>query len=45
MMESHKEFHGLVELDDVIHSVKTSNALCEIEETLVQIAENLPKSR
>ncbi|CAG2231475.1 unnamed protein product [Mytilus edulis] len=43
MMESHKECQGLVELDDVIHSVKTSNALCEIEETVVEIAENLKK--
>ncbi|CAC5416841.1 unnamed protein product [Mytilus coruscus] len=45
IMESHNECRDLVELDDVIHNVKTSNAMCEIEETLVEVAENLQQIR
>ncbi|XP_052065729.1 uncharacterized protein LOC127705450 isoform X1 [Mytilus californianus] len=45
IVEIHKECRDFVELDDVIHNVKTSNAMCEIEETLVEVAENLQKIR
>ncbi|CAC5416833.1 unnamed protein product [Mytilus coruscus] len=45
IVENHKECHDIVELDDIIHNAKTSNALCEIEETLVEVAENLQKIR
>ncbi|XP_071180385.1 tripartite motif-containing protein 2-like [Mytilus edulis] len=45
IVESHSECRDIVNLDDVIHNVKTSNALCEIEETLVEVAENLQKVR
>ncbi|CAC5406934.1 unnamed protein product [Mytilus coruscus] len=43
LVESHTECWDIVNLDDVIHNVKTSNALFEIEETLVEVAENLQK--
>ncbi|CAC5386095.1 unnamed protein product [Mytilus coruscus] len=45
IVESHKECHDIVNLDDVILNSKTSNALCEIEETLVEVAENLKNIR
>ncbi|XP_052060333.1 uncharacterized protein LOC127700733 isoform X2 [Mytilus californianus] len=45
ILGSHKECRDIVNLDDAIHNVKTSNALCEIEETLVEVAENLQKIR
>ncbi|XP_076115853.1 uncharacterized protein LOC143083476 [Mytilus galloprovincialis] len=45
IVESHKDCRDIVELDDVIYNVKTSNAMCEIEETLVEVAENLQKIR
>ncbi|CAC5416834.1 unnamed protein product [Mytilus coruscus] len=45
IVESHKDCQDLVDLDDVIYNVKTSNAMCEIEETLVELAENLQKIR
>ncbi|XP_052065728.1 uncharacterized protein LOC127705449 [Mytilus californianus] len=45
IVESHKECRDFVDLDDVIHNVKTSNAMCEIEETLVEVAENLQNIR
>ncbi|XP_071128587.1 transcription intermediary factor 1-beta-like [Mytilus edulis] len=45
IVESHTECRDIVNLDDVIHNVKTSNALCEIEETLVEVAENLQNIR
>ncbi|CAC5416839.1 unnamed protein product [Mytilus coruscus] len=45
IMESHKGCRDIVELDDAIHNVKTSNAMCEIEETLVEVAKNLQKIR
>ncbi|CAG2246758.1 unnamed protein product [Mytilus edulis] len=45
IVESHSECRDIVNLDDVIHNVKTSNAFCEIEETLVEVAENLQKVR
>ncbi|CAC5416837.1 unnamed protein product [Mytilus coruscus] len=45
IVESHNECRDFVELNDVIHNVKTSNAMCEIEDTLVEVAENLQKIR
>ncbi|CAC5416832.1 unnamed protein product [Mytilus coruscus] len=45
IVESHKECGDFVDLVDVIHNVKTSNAMCETEETLVEVAENLQKIR
>ncbi|CAC5406935.1 unnamed protein product [Mytilus coruscus] len=45
IVESHIECREIVNLDDVIYNAKTSNALCEIEETLVEVAENLNKIR
>ncbi|CAC5416844.1 unnamed protein product [Mytilus coruscus] len=45
IVENHNECRDTVELDDIIHDAKTSNALCEIEETLVEVAENLQKIR
>ncbi|CAC5415405.1 unnamed protein product [Mytilus coruscus] len=45
VVESHKGCQDIVNLDEVIHNAKTSNALCEIEETLVEVAENLQKIR
>ncbi|XP_071123426.1 uncharacterized protein [Mytilus edulis] len=43
--ESHKECLDFIELGDVIHNVKTSNAMCELEETLVEVAQNLQNIR
>ncbi|XP_052065865.1 uncharacterized protein LOC127705577 [Mytilus californianus] len=43
IVESHKECRDIENLDDVIQHVKTSNAVYEIEETLVEVAENLQK--
>ncbi|XP_071123421.1 uncharacterized protein [Mytilus edulis] len=45
IVDSHKECRDFVELDDAIHNIKTSNVMCEIEETLVEVAENLQKIR
>ncbi|CAC5397264.1 unnamed protein product [Mytilus coruscus] len=45
VVESHIVCQDVVNLDDVIQNTKTSNALCEIEETLVEVAENLQKIR
>ncbi|CAC5397256.1 unnamed protein product [Mytilus coruscus] len=45
VVESHIVCQDVVNLDDVIQNAKTSNALCEIEETLVEVAENLLKIR
>ncbi|CAC5397268.1 unnamed protein product [Mytilus coruscus] len=45
VVESHIVCQDVVNLDDVIQNAKTSNALCEIEETLVEVAENLQKIR
>ncbi|CAG2241891.1 unnamed protein product [Mytilus edulis] len=45
IVEKHNECRDIVKLDDVIHNVKISNAICEIEETLVEVAENLQKIR
>ncbi|CAG2213121.1 unnamed protein product [Mytilus edulis] len=45
VVESHKLCQDIVNLDDVIQNAKTSNALSEIEETLVEVTENLQKIR
>ncbi|CAG2223138.1 unnamed protein product [Mytilus edulis] len=45
MLQSHKECRDIVDLDDVIQNTETSNALSDIEETLVEVAENLQKIR
>ncbi|CAG2231477.1 unnamed protein product [Mytilus edulis] len=45
IVESHKVCQDIVNLDDVIQNAKTSNALSEIEETLVEVTENLQKIR
>ncbi|XP_071123422.1 uncharacterized protein [Mytilus edulis] len=45
ILESHNECRDFVDLDQVIQNVKTSNAMCELEETLVEVAENLEKIR
>ncbi|XP_063418813.1 uncharacterized protein LOC134701602 [Mytilus trossulus] len=45
IVESHKECHDIVNLDDVILNSKTSNALFEIEETLVEVVENIKQIR
>ncbi|XP_052065983.1 uncharacterized protein LOC127705678 isoform X2 [Mytilus californianus] len=45
IVESHNVCQDIVNLDDVIRTSKTSNALCEIEETLVEVAENLQTIR
>ncbi|XP_076115854.1 uncharacterized protein LOC143083478 [Mytilus galloprovincialis] len=45
IVEDHKDCQDIVNLDDVIHNVKTSNALLEIEDTLVEAAENIQKIR
>ncbi|XP_071123419.1 nuclease SbcCD subunit C-like [Mytilus edulis] len=44
-IECHKTCQDIAKLDEVIHNAKTSNAVCEIEETLVEVAENLQKIR
>ncbi|XP_052065987.1 uncharacterized protein LOC127705683 [Mytilus californianus] len=44
-VESHNECRDIVDLHDVIQNTKASNALCEIEETFVEVAENLNKIR
>ncbi|XP_063397266.1 E3 ubiquitin-protein ligase TRIM45-like [Mytilus trossulus] len=43
IVETHKECLDIDNLEDVIHNVKTSNAFHDIEETLVEVAENLKK--
>ncbi|XP_063399391.1 uncharacterized protein LOC134684028 [Mytilus trossulus] len=43
VVESHKGCQDIVNLDEAIRDVNTSNALYEIEETLVELAENLQK--
>ncbi|XP_071121526.1 uncharacterized protein [Mytilus edulis] len=45
IVESHKDCRDIVELDDIISTAKTSYALSEIEETLIEVAENLKKIR
>ncbi|XP_071121593.1 tripartite motif-containing protein 2-like [Mytilus edulis] len=45
IVECHKECREIVELKNVIRNAKSSNAMCEIEESLVEIAENLKKVR
>ncbi|XP_071121594.1 uncharacterized protein [Mytilus edulis] len=45
IVESHKVCQDIVNLDDVIQNAKTSNAFSEIEETLVEVTENLQKIR
>ncbi|XP_071123425.1 uncharacterized protein [Mytilus edulis] len=45
IVECHKDCQDFVKLDDAIHNVKTSNAMCELEETLVEVAGNLQKIR
>ncbi|CAG2214005.1 unnamed protein product [Mytilus edulis] len=45
IVESHNECRDFVELDDVIHNVKTSDAMCELEETLAEVSENLKQIR
>ncbi|CAC5419150.1 unnamed protein product [Mytilus coruscus] len=45
IVEIHKVCQDIVNLDDVIHNAKTSNAMCEIEETLVEVSGNLQKIR
>ncbi|CAG2208700.1 unnamed protein product [Mytilus edulis] len=44
-VESHNECRDIVDLHDVIQNTKSSNALCEIEETFAEIVENLEKIR
>ncbi|XP_071180377.1 uncharacterized protein [Mytilus edulis] len=43
IVETHKECLDIDNLEDVIKNVKTSNAFHDIEETLVEVAENLKK--
>ncbi|CAG2253552.1 unnamed protein product [Mytilus edulis] len=43
--ESHNACRDIVELDDVIQNAKTSNALCDIEEALAEVAENMQNIR
>ncbi|CAG2206909.1 unnamed protein product [Mytilus edulis] len=43
IVETHKECPDIDNLEDVIQNVKTSNAFYDIEETLVEVAENLKK--
>ncbi|XP_063448795.1 uncharacterized protein LOC134728210 [Mytilus trossulus] len=43
IIEIHKECPNIDNLEDVIQNVKTSNAFHDIEETLVEVAENLKK--
>ncbi|CAG2218669.1 unnamed protein product [Mytilus edulis] len=43
IVETHKECPDIDNLEDVIQNVKTSNAFHDIEETLVEVAENLKK--
>ncbi|XP_071123686.1 uncharacterized protein [Mytilus edulis] len=45
VIESHKECRDIENLDDVIKNIKTSSTVYEIEETLVEVAENLQKIR
>lgn len=45
IIDSHKGCRDFVELDDAIHNIKTSNAICQIEETLLELAGNLQKIR
>ncbi|CAG2214015.1 unnamed protein product [Mytilus edulis] len=45
IVECHKECREIVELENIIRNAKSSNAMCEIEESLVEIAENLKKIR
>ncbi|CAC5389437.1 unnamed protein product [Mytilus coruscus] len=44
-VERHNECRDIVDLHDVIQNTKTSNALCEVEETFVEVTENLKKIR
>lgn len=44
-VESHKECHDIFNLDEVIRDVKTSNTLYELEETLVDLSENIEINR
>ncbi|CAG2206907.1 unnamed protein product [Mytilus edulis] len=43
IVENHTECLDIDNLEDVIQNVKTSNAFHDIEETLVEVAENLKK--
>ncbi|OPL33555.1 hypothetical protein AM593_04533, partial [Mytilus galloprovincialis] len=45
IVECHKECREIVELENIIRNAKFSNAMCETEESLVEIAENLKKIR
>ncbi|CAC5416836.1 unnamed protein product [Mytilus coruscus] len=45
IIKCHTICQDIVKLDEVIHNAKTSNAVCEIEEILVEVAENLQKIR
>ncbi|CAG2241892.1 unnamed protein product [Mytilus edulis] len=45
IFDSHKECRDFVELNDAIHNIKTFNAMCQIEETLLEVAENLQNIR
>ncbi|XP_063418806.1 uncharacterized protein LOC134701595 [Mytilus trossulus] len=45
LVENHKECRDIVDLDDVIQNAKSSNSLSEIEEALLEVAENLQKIR
>ncbi|XP_071121456.1 RB1-inducible coiled-coil protein 1-like [Mytilus edulis] len=45
VVQSHNKCVEIVKLDDIIHNAKTSNAFYEIEQTLVEVAENIEKIR
>ncbi|XP_052064538.1 uncharacterized protein LOC127704475 [Mytilus californianus] len=45
IVESHTKCHDIDNLDDVIQNVKTSKGFYEIEETLIEVTENLQKIR
>ncbi|XP_071121527.1 uncharacterized protein MAL8P1.12-like [Mytilus edulis] len=45
IVECHKECREIAELEKIIRNAKSSNAMCEIEESLVEIADNLKKIR
>ncbi|CAC5399706.1 unnamed protein product [Mytilus coruscus] len=45
IVESHTKCHDIDNLDDVIQNVKTSKGYYEIEETLIEVTENLQKIR
>ncbi|XP_071123371.1 uncharacterized protein [Mytilus edulis] len=45
IVQNHNKCDEIVKLDDVIHNAKTSNAFYEIEQTLVEVAENFKNIR